>query len=78
MTLKVDPKRADEYEDECGIYVRAVTIDGEWINADIFQLTKESLFEFLRSRGGKNEWAENVVALLLGHGQFDLVEEKTQ
>ena len=65
LTLKVDADRRGIYG-ETGIYVRA--LDGEkWTNADIADLTYESLNEWLRSRGGENEWAESVVCILLGH-----------
>lgn len=34
---------------------------------DIAELTRDSLLAWLRSRGGANEWAENVILVLLGH-----------
>ena len=34
---------------------------------DIATLDRDSLFRWLRSRGGSNPWAENIVAVLLGH-----------
>ena len=74
MNLQIDPSRLASYEDKrswTGIYVRAQTISGKWVSADIAILTKESLYQWLRSRNGKNEWAENVVGILLGHGPFD-------
>lgn len=73
MEYLVDSERLEEYKgSSTGIYVRAKTSKGtSWDNTDILFLTKESLFNWLRSRGGSNEWAENCVALLLGH---DLTE----
>lgn len=50
-----------------GIYVRAKEGD-RFVNADIAQLDKASMLEWLRSRGGANEWAENTVGILLGYG----------
>lgn len=50
-----------------GIFVRAKDPNGQWVNADIWQLDRDSLIEWLRSRGGDNPWAEQVVCLLLGH-----------
>lgn len=56
-----------------GVLVRAQLPDDDpdhpskWVNADIAQLDAASLASWLRSRGGENEWAESVVALLLGH-----------
>lgn len=73
MNLKIDPNRRDK-SIATGILVRAQDENGVWQNADISELTKESLLEWLRSRGGKNPWAENVIGLLLGHG--NLVEEE--
>ncbi|MGF6641808.1 hypothetical protein [Paraburkholderia sp. MM6662-R1] len=49
-----------------GIYVRA-TFDGKRGNYDIAELDRDSLHCWLRSRGGENLFAENVVLLLLGH-----------
>lgn len=65
MTLRIDPARKGKFE-TTGIYVRA--LDGTvWVSADIADLDRESLIVWLRSRGGDNTWAENVVAMLLGH-----------
>lgn len=71
MELHVDVERY-EHKDEyhTGILVRAIGPDSKWDSYDIAILTKESLFEFLRSRGGENTWAENVVGILLGYGNF--------
>lgn len=65
MELKVDSKRLKQFE--TGIFVRA-TLDGKWGSYDIADLEKESLLDWLRSRGGDNPWAEDVVGILLGHG----------
>ena len=63
-TLTIDPKRRGA---ECGIPIRAK--DGErWITADIAALDKPSLLAWLRSRGGNNPFAEDVIGILLGHG----------
>lgn len=67
MELKVSKERTSEdWRDQTGIYVRAQLPDGKWVNADILQLTPQSLTEWLRSRGGDNPWAESVVLSLLG------------
>lgn len=50
-----------------GIFVRALGPEGRWGSFDIVELDKASLLTWLRSRGGYNPWAENTVALLLGH-----------
>lgn len=70
MNLQTDPKR----NGDTGIYVRAQDINGKWDSFDISQLTKASLLEFLRSRGGDNPWAEDVVGILLGHGHLHKIQ----
>lgn len=64
----------EDLREATGIYVRA-KCNGKWGSYDIATLEKESLFQWLRSRGGENVWAENVVGILLGHGP--LVLDKT-
>lgn len=54
-----------------GIYVRANGIDG-WQSVDIVDLEYSSLQAWLRSRGEKNNWAEQVVYLLLGIPQAEI------
>ena len=68
--LHVDPARYDpNMVTNTGIFVRA-KFNGHWLSVDIAHLDKESLLEWLRSRGGKNPWAEDTVGLLLGHGNL--------
>jgi hypothetical protein len=67
--LKVDVVRLDFTP--TGIFVRAKDPSGKWISTDIVHLDKQSLLAWLRSCGGKNQWAENIIALLLRHGPFD-------
>lgn len=64
--LLVDAARA-ERADSTGIYVRAMAPDGTYGSHDIAVLTRASLMSWLRCRGGSNDWAESVVAVLLGH-----------
>lgn len=78
MDLKVDLNRikSEEFgEQGTGILVRA-RLDGRWAAVDIIHLTKESLLEWLCSRGGNNPWAEDVVGILLGHGHLHNIERK--
>jgi hypothetical protein len=71
MELKVSKKRWKHSRlPATGIFVRAMLPDGSWDSVDISHLTAESLLEWLRSRGGKNAWAENVVLTMLGHNQI--------
>ena len=63
--LKIDPELADDVFKQTGIFIRAKHNDN-WGNYDIYQLTPESLLDFLRSRGGENRWAEGTVFALLG------------
>lgn len=65
MELKIDPARKDGARTR--ILIRAQGPDGKWQNADIYDLDADSLRTWLRSRGGKNLWAESVVGILLGH-----------
>jgi hypothetical protein len=62
--LQVDPERKNLAE--TGIYVRAKDGDN-WVSADIAHLDRESLKEWLHSRGDCNPWAENTIAHLLAH-----------
>lgn len=64
-SLQVAPDRLDIIE--TGIYVRALNEDKKWESVDISHLDRDSLQSWLRSRGGENQWAENVVMILLGH-----------
>lgn len=66
-TLHVDPKRKAEFGDiGTGVYVRAMD-DGKWASVDIIWLTRGSLHDWLRSRGGANLWAENFTMAQMGH-----------
>jgi len=65
--LIVDPDRYGK--NLTGILVRAQYLS-DWGSFDISDLYAESLLRWLRSRGGKNVWAENCVGQLLGHGQI--------
>lgn len=65
---KTDPERQCEQNHfATGIYLRAKGQDGRWGSYDIAELDRASLVEFLRSRGGQNVWAENVVLIMLAH-----------
>jgi hypothetical protein len=74
--LHIDPERAVMAENlaenfpRTGIFVRAKDQNGKYQSVDVALLKKASLLALLRSRGGQNEWAENTVGLLLGHGVF--------
>lgn len=70
--LKVDPSRWEDKKAHglTGIFVRAQDPNGKWVNADICQLTAESLLAWLKGRGGDNPWAEDVVGCLLGYGHL--------
>lgn len=67
MNLTIDPNRCDL---ETGIFVRAADAEGRYRSADISELDRTSLLTWLRSRGGENPWAEDVVGALLGHGSL--------
>ncbi len=58
-----------------GVYVRALR-GGIPASVDIAELDAPSLLRWLRSRGGENSWAENIVGLLLGHGPLVIDADK--
>jgi hypothetical protein len=53
-----------------GVYVRAIDHNGKWASVDVATLDEDSLLRWLRSRDGDNMLAENMVGILLGHGQL--------
>lgn len=64
--LCIDPTRRIEVGEATGIFVRARDMEGHFGSFDIYELDRDSLVAWLRSRGGENKWAENTVLLLLG------------
>jgi hypothetical protein len=71
---RTDPKRIGRHQATTNIKVRAKGPQG-FDRFDIAELSRESLIAWLRSRGGKNEWAESVVLMLLGHAPIHLESE---
>lgn len=69
LDLKVEDTEREKIVPS-GIYVRALDNNGRWEAVDICRLDAASLLLWLRSRGGYNPWAENVVGILLGHKQL--------
>ena len=61
---------------ESGVPVRAIGLDGKWGSHDIAHLDRNSLHKWLRSRGGKNLWAENVVFILLNHNMISADDDR--
>lgn len=55
---------------DTGIYVRARSPKRYWHSVDIAVLDKRSLLAWLKSRGGDNPLAEDVVGVILGHGHL--------
>ena len=73
MDLILDPERVKNKKmwGDTGIYVRVYDVeDKKWTSADIVLLHRDSLLRWLKSRGGDNPWAEDVVGILLGHGHL--------
>lgn len=67
----IDPKRELDWAGcETGVKVRARDSTGKVVTTDAVYLDAESLLIFLRSRGGQNLLAENMVGILLGHGHL--------
>jgi len=56
---------------DTGIFI-TVEVDGKWWSLDIgdHRVTDEQVLMWLRSRGGHNPWAENVVLKFLGREQI--------
>lgn len=71
MELLVDSSRI-KYGNT-GIFVRAKN-GTHYDSFDICELTKDSLLEWLRSRGGNNPYAEDVVGIILGYGHLHQIE----
>ena len=68
MKLTIDPERTRLIA-ETGIYVRAQDERGKFGAYDIAHLDRESLVQFIQSRGENNlEWATGIILALLGHG----------
>lgn len=67
--MKIDQRRLN-YDDSTGVYIRAQNDNGKWQSIDIACLTKESLLEWLKSDGGDNKLAENMVGILVEHGHL--------
>lgn len=65
---KVDPARWQQKERwQTGMHTRALDPAGNWRSVDIAVLDSESVLAWLRSRGGRNPWAEQAILYLLGH-----------
>jgi len=76
MNLKIDQHRVDnlEFDLRTGIFVRAQDHTGKGTNADIADLELANLKEWLRSRGGRNDWAETTVATLLAFKSEEILQ----
>ena len=77
MELKINAERwakKERFEHATGIFIRALSPEGKWESVDIVFLDKSSLLEWLKSRGGNNPCAENVVGILLGYGNLHSFE----
>jgi hypothetical protein len=68
----VDPDR--DGAPETAIFVRA-RFNNRFESVDISRLTTQSLKQWLRSRGGQNDYAERTLAMILGHDPDDIARE---
>ncbi len=77
--LRVSEYRSVQGDVETGVYVRAKLPNGKWDSVDVSLLTASSLLRWLRSRGGDNPLAEDLVGIVLGYGRLhdSLKEEGT-
>lgn len=76
----IDPESASDPFDyipaPTGIYIRTEDPNTSRVKTgDIYYLTSDSLLSWLKSRGGDNQWAEDVVGILMGHGHLHGPEE---
>lgn len=72
--------RREAWHNATGIYVRAVDEFENWHSADIAQLTRESLIEFLEQEDNDHDkklLAQNVIMILLGHKTINVTDENT-
>lgn len=78
MKLKFDPQRRNRFQvARTGILVRAQNEDGKFENIDAVHLDASSMLVWLRSRGGYNPWAEQVLFRVLGYEDIpDLLKSK--
>ena len=63
---KTDPERVS-LRDATGVYDRAIGNDGRWGSYDIAELNRDSLVDFVRSRGEVSTWALHLILIMLGH-----------
>ena len=59
-----------------GILVRAQDPSGTWTAADIATLERQSLIDWLRSRGDRSRFAESVVLHLLGYEEAPVTSQE--
>lgn len=73
MRLKINSERWKKPESfvATGIYIRALTPEGEWDNADIIQLERD--FIIMWAKGRKNG-ALNALLILLGYEDQQVVD----
>jgi len=72
VELKVDPDRM-KFKELTGIFVRAKNGDS-WGSYDCAVLDKPSFLSWIRSRGGSNAFAEDILGLVMGYGRFSDTE----
>lgn len=75
LELVTDQEREDNWAGKTGILVRAKLPDGSFGSVDIAELDRASLWTWLRSRGGRNLWAENLILAMLEHKQITESED---
>jgi len=64
--MKADPMRIGSHEYDTGFFVR---IDDPTImTIDVGELDRDSLVEWLRSRGEVSDWCMSFILRIMGHG----------
>lgn len=78
MMYRINKKRfksRKEAKISTGMRVTAAGRDGVFKQFDIYDLDLPSLKNWLRQRGGKNDWAETAFAISMGHPRKDVIAE---
>jgi hypothetical protein len=75
--MRTDPERA-VLADATGLYIRAQRPDDRWDSVDIAELDRDSLVEFVLSRGPVNDWARDIIVIILGHSRDGLAPSRCE
>lgn len=60
-------REGDQLVGLTGIFVRAIGQDNRWGTYDIAELDRDSLVDFVRSRGEVSTWGLHIILIMLDH-----------